>query len=377
MNKKYSIFKIVYFIILALIVFGYNDLSSLVTDLNYVECGSATGIPRPIPQLTTVAYTLVVTATPIILIVFSVILLFKANATGSADEIEKAKKNLFKKFIIAAIIFFVASIIQFVVLKVTTNKDDSKSVNDCIKCFLYYSRANCPTSSADMEYTTKRKKKANTSNYTNSNIVHRSNRTSSSSNNNNTSNSTSGSNVLLIGDSRTVGICGYGDSIMHSGEKCRDYTAVAKGGMGSTWFRDEAIPAANIVLNGNSGSYKILILMGANDVGETQGSETTGLNIYQSKLSELAKGDWKNHTIIFVKTTCADQTMANSYNMHISQSQINTFNTKMKEYINSQKISNLKYCEIDDVPTKYLTDGVHYSSEGYDFYYNQIKNKCA
>jgi len=376
MNKKYNIFKAVYFIILALIIFGYNDLSSLASDLNYVECGSATGIPRPIPQLTTVAYTLVVTATPIILIVFAIIVLFKANATGSADEIEKAKKNLFKKFIIAAIIFFVASIIQFVLLKVTTNKADSKSVTDCLKCFMYYSRSNCPTSSSDMEYTSKRNKKPNTSNYTNSNIVHRSNRTSSSSNNN-TSTSPSGSNVLLIGDSRTAGICGYGDGAMHSGEKCRDYIAVAKGGMGAVWFRDEAIPATNIILNGNSGNYKILILMGANDAGETKGAETAGLNIYQSKLSELAKGDWKKHTIVFVKTTSADQTKANSYNMHLSQSQIDTFNAKMKEYINGQKLSNLKYCEIDDVPTKYLTDGVHYSNEGYDFYYNQIKNKCA
>ena len=376
MNKKYNIFKVVYFIILALIIFGYRDLSSLASDLNYVECGSATGIPRPIPQLTTVAYTLVVTATPLILIVFSIILLFKAIATGSADEIEKAKKNLFKKFIIAAVIFFIASIIQFVLLKVTTNKEDSKSVTECIKCFMYYSKTNCPTSSADMNYTTKRTKKPNTSNYTNSNIIRSSNRTSSSSNNN-TSNSTSGSNVLLIGDSRTAGICGYGDGAMHSGEKCRDYTAIAKGGMGATWFRDDAISAANIVLNGNSGNYKILILMGANDVGDTAGTEKAGLDIYQSKLSELAKGDWKKHTIIFVKTTCADQAAANSYNMHVSQSQINTFNAKMKEYINSKNISNLKYCEIEDVPKKYLVDGVHYSKEGYDFYYNQIKNKCV
>ena len=377
MNKKYNIFKTIYLIVLSIVVFGYKDLSSAATSLSYVQCGTATRIPRPIPQLTTVAYTLIVTATPIILIVFSIIVLLKANATGSADDIEKAKKNLFKKFITAAIIFFIASVVQFVVLKVTTNKDDSKSATDCIKCFLYYSSTNCPTDTSDEYGYSKRVKKPNTSNYTNSNIVRTSNRTSSSSSSN-TSNSTSSSKVILIGDSRTAGICGYKDGAMHSGEACRDYIAVAQGGMGATWFRDSAISATNIILNGNpSTNYKILILMGANDAGENPGNETNGINIYQSKLKELATGAWSKHTIVFVKTTCADQTMANSYNMHLSQSQIDTFNNKMKQFINSSNISNLKYCEIEDVPKQYLTDGVHYNEAGYNFYYEQVKNKCV
>ena len=371
MNKKYNVFKIIYFTIVGIIVFGYKDLSSVANNLEYVSCGTADKIPKPIPQLTSVAYTLLVTATPLILIIFSVIVLFKAVSTGSADDVEKAKKNLFKKFIVAAVIFFVGAIVQFVLLKVTTNKDDSKSVTACLKCFMYYSSSNCPSYSDEGDYEG-RKKTRQTSNYTNSNVVRNSNKSR------NNSSSSTANKVLLVGDSRTAQICGYTDGQMHSGEKCRDYVAVAKGGMGATWFRDDAIPAIDKVLSENTNDkYKIIILMGANDVGENPGDESNSLSIYQSKLSELAKGQWKNHTIVFVKTTSADQTMANSNGMHISQSQINTFNTKMKEYINSQKISNLSYCEIDDVPTSYLSDGVHYNQDGSNFYYEQVKNKCA
>jgi len=189
--KKYNKLFIVYFILVGLIIFGCKDLSTVAMDnsnLNYVACGNANGIPRPIPQLTTVAYTLLITATPLILIIFSVIALFKAVSFGNAEDVEKAKKGVIKKFIIAAIIFFTGAIVHFAINKVTSNDEDKKSAASCIKCFLYYSRGNCPSSSIDMEYTTKRNKKPNTSNYTNSNIIHKSNRTS-----NKTSSSTTGS----------------------------------------------------------------------------------------------------------------------------------------------------------------------------------------
>ncbi len=189
--KKYNKLFIVYFILVGLIVFGCKDISMVAMDnsnLNYVACGSATGIPRPIPQLTTVAYTLLITATPLILIIFSIITLFKAVSFGTSEDVEKAKKGVIKKFIIAAIIFFIGAIVHFAINKVTSNDEDKKSAASCIKCFLYYSKGNCPASSADMDYTTKRTKKPNTSNYTNSNIVRSSNKSS-----NKTSSSTTGS----------------------------------------------------------------------------------------------------------------------------------------------------------------------------------------
>ena len=146
MNRKYKILCIIYFIIVGIVIFTSDDLSGYANTLEYVKCGSATGIPKPVPQLTTIAYTLLVAGTPIILIAFSIITLVKAVLGGNADEIAKARTKLFKKFIIAAVIFLSASIVQFVLLKVTSNNSDSESVTSCLKCFLYYSDGRCPAS---------------------------------------------------------------------------------------------------------------------------------------------------------------------------------------------------------------------------------------
>ena len=178
--KKYNKLLIIYFIIVGIIIFGCKDLSVVATNLDYVSCGSAEGIPKPIPQLTSVAYTLLITATPLILIIFSVITLFKAVSTGNADDVEKAKKNVIKKFIVGAVIFFVGAIVQFALNKVTSNDNDKKSLTSCIKCFLYYSSNNCPTYTEESNYEG-RKKTKQTSNYTNSNVVRRSNKNSNSS----------------------------------------------------------------------------------------------------------------------------------------------------------------------------------------------------
>ena len=113
------------------------------TETNYVSCGSATGIPAPIPMLTSVAYTLLIVATPLILIVFSIIALIKAITAGSADDINKAKGKLIKKFITTAIVFFVAGIVQFVVTKAADGSEKG-TISSCLSCFLYHN--NCETS---------------------------------------------------------------------------------------------------------------------------------------------------------------------------------------------------------------------------------------
>ncbi len=113
------------------------------TKTEYVACGDATGIPAPIPQLTSIAYTLLITTTPVILIVFSIIALVKATTAGSQDEIMKAKGKLIKKFITAAVVFFVAGIVQFVVTK-AADTSEKGTISKCVSCFLYNS--NCDAS---------------------------------------------------------------------------------------------------------------------------------------------------------------------------------------------------------------------------------------
>lgn len=113
------------------------------TKTEYVACGDATGIPKPIPQLTSVAFTLVITATPIVLIIFSIIALIKATMAGSQDDILKARGKLIKKFIAAAVVFFIAGAVQFVVTK-AADSSEKETISRCISCFLYNS--NCDTS---------------------------------------------------------------------------------------------------------------------------------------------------------------------------------------------------------------------------------------
>ncbi len=106
------------------------------TQTSYVTCGSATNIPAPIPQLTSIAYTLIVIAAPIILIIFSIVALVKAIVAGTPDEIMKAKGKLIKKFIATAVIFFVAGITQFVVTQ-SAAASENASISECLSCFLY------------------------------------------------------------------------------------------------------------------------------------------------------------------------------------------------------------------------------------------------
>ena len=58
-----------------------NDISK--RDTQYVSCGSATGIPAPVPKLTSALYTLLIIATPIALVILSIGALVKDITAGS------------------------------------------------------------------------------------------------------------------------------------------------------------------------------------------------------------------------------------------------------------------------------------------------------
>ena len=106
-----------------------------VDNLVYVQCGDAKDIPSEVPKLTSFFVNLLKIATPIILIIIGIITLVKALAASSEDVIKKAQKSLINKVIAAVIVFFVISIVQFVILKVA---DDSEkdSITACLSCFI-------------------------------------------------------------------------------------------------------------------------------------------------------------------------------------------------------------------------------------------------
>lgn len=105
-----------------------------VNDLTYLKCGTAYDIPKVLPWLTSFAVTLLKVATPIILIVVSILTLLKAIAAQKEDEIKKAQGALIKKIVASVMIFFIISIVQFVILKV--GEDEKANITSCLNCFL-------------------------------------------------------------------------------------------------------------------------------------------------------------------------------------------------------------------------------------------------
>lgn len=109
--------------------------------LLYVNCGDAFDIPYQTPQIVSFAVNLLKIATPIILVIVSIISLVKALANSNEDEMKKAQKSLIKKIIAAVMIFFVISIVQFVILKVadtdtSKGKSEAENLSTCLSCFL-------------------------------------------------------------------------------------------------------------------------------------------------------------------------------------------------------------------------------------------------
>ena len=109
--------------------------------LIYVQCGDAFDIPYQAPQVISLGVNLLKIATPIILIIVSIITLLKAISASNEDEIKKAQKGLTKKIIAAVMVFFVISIVQFVVMKVadtdnSSGASEADNLSICLSCFL-------------------------------------------------------------------------------------------------------------------------------------------------------------------------------------------------------------------------------------------------
>lgn len=103
--------------------------------LQFVTCGDSYDIPIELPQLISYFVNILKIATPLILIVISMISLLKAMASSTEDDIKKAQKGLIRKIIAAVMVFFVINIVQFVVLTVA-DSSETKSVSNCMSCFL-------------------------------------------------------------------------------------------------------------------------------------------------------------------------------------------------------------------------------------------------
>ena len=76
--------------------------------------------------------TIIKIAVPVLLVIFGMIDLFKGIMAQKEDEIKKGQSIFVKRIIAAVLVFFVISIVQFVVSLVA----DDGNIMNCANCFL-------------------------------------------------------------------------------------------------------------------------------------------------------------------------------------------------------------------------------------------------
>lgn len=199
------------------------------------------------------------------------------------------------------------------------------------------------------------------------------------SNNNGGSPSSSNTNLktsarnIIIGDSRTVGMCAH---ITGDWTNCQfsnggafvsgDDIFIAQGSMGYSWFNSTAVSAVNNIISSNPDTtFNIYSLMGVNFL-------LSDIDKYIPKYNELASGSWSDHNLILVSVNPVDEAKEAQNGYSTKNSNIITFNNKLKSGTSS--VSNIKYCDTYNPAMNSLStsDGLHYTSSTSMVIYNTM-----
>ena len=187
----------------------------------------------------------------------------------------------------------------------------------------------------------------------------------------------SSANNIIIGDSRTVGMCAAitgtynGCSFNSSGVKyVGNDIFIAQGSMGYSWFNSSAIPAVNAIIAANPDvTYNIFSLMGVNYL-------LSDLNNYIPAYNNLANGEWSNHNLILVSVNPVNENIEAQHGYSTKNANIISFNNQLKEGTSGH--NNVMYCDTYSViiNTMNTSDGLHYDSATYKDIYNAMLS-CA
>ena len=180
---------------------------------------------------------------------------------------------------------------------------------------------------------------------------------------------------IIIGDSRTVGMCA---SITGDWTNCQysnggafvngDDIYIAQGSMGYSWFNGTAVNAVNNIIASNPNTtFNIYSLMGVNFL-------LSDIDKYIPTYNNLATGSWSNHNLILVSVNPVDEAKEAQHGYSTKNSNIITFNNKLKNGTSS--VSNIKYCDTYNAVIGNLdtSDGLHYTSSTYMAIYNSMKS---
>lgn len=157
-----------------------------------------------------------------------------------------------------------------------------------------------------------------------------------------------------LGDSRTVGM----SSTLDSNEK-----SIAKVGGNYTDFITHSSSLKNELYN-KTDSYNIVLNYGVNDLYNS--------SKYCTVYKDLASSLGSNYKIYVVSVNPVDD----SKGWNATNKEINSFNSSIKSCISG--VSNMKYCDVSSKATtsawkNYLSDGLHYTNDGYKFIHSKIK----
>ncbi len=181
----------------------------------------------------------------------------------------------------------------------------------------------------------------------------------------------SGTVNIIIGDSRTVGMCA---SITGDWTKCQYSNGgksngsdfyIAQGSMGYSWFNSTAVGAVNNILASHPGTrYNIFSLMGVNYL-------LSDIDKYIPTYNNLATGAWKDHKIILVSVTPVNENIEAQHGYSTRNANIETFNSKLR---NGVRQSNVSYCDVyGQMGSNFGTgDGLHYDGDTYKRIYSMM-----
>lgn len=159
--------------------------------------------------------------------------------------------------------------------------------------------------------------------------------------------------LYWLGDSRTVGISNAVGS-----DKA---TFKAEVGKGLATYR---VYISEIKDSLGSGD-QVVVMFGVNDLGN--------VNSYASETNNLATvASGKGAKVYFVSVLPTDGALASKHGMNGDINNVKNFNQTIKSLLNDK----VTYIDIfSEVDTKWLTDGIHYTADGYKKIYELVKGK--
>lgn len=127
-------------------LFFFLLVPSIVYAADFISCGNDKKIPFVLANIVSILFVIIRIVVPIIFVITGMISFFKASISSKVDdELNKAKQKLINNILSAVIIFFIVSIVNFVV-SLAAGKNNSFS--SCINCLIHPEK--CPSSNSEI-----------------------------------------------------------------------------------------------------------------------------------------------------------------------------------------------------------------------------------